>query len=102
MKRFLFASLPLVMLAGCSRAPYKVLDRKVGTMGLVVDIRAEVPADSTKEQIESYCSAITQSEKSDSITNIEFIEDGPLVKQKAFCLGGQVTMISELENRAAR
>ncbi|BCM89573.1 hypothetical protein IAD21_01420 [Abditibacteriota bacterium] len=101
MNRLFFAPLAVLLLAGCSKAPYKILDRSSDSMGLVVTIRAEVPADATREQIESWCGAINDGEKGDVLTNIEFIEDGPLIRQKAFCTAGKVTMISDLEKRAA-
>lgn len=101
MKRFFLLPLLVLVLTGCSRAPYKILDRQVEGMGFVVKIRAEVPAAATKEELESWCGAITQSEKGDVVTNIEFIEDGAGVRQKAFCMGGQVTMVSDLQKLMA-
>lgn len=59
-------------------------------MGLVTKIRADVPANATAQEMQSWCEAITKDEQGQGIVTVEFLQEGLIIRQKALCTGGQL------------
>jgi hypothetical protein len=78
---------------GCSKSPYKILDRQTEQQGLVVKVRPEVTSSATQAQLEGPCAEISENEKGDGlVVTVEFLEEGAVVRQKALCAQGKVYM----------
>jgi len=84
--------LPLILLAGCrKKSPYSILNREEkGPGGVVVLIRAEVPAQATKEQMTGWCADITKSEAQGKAVTIDFMVKDGVLRQRAVCANGVI------------
>lgn len=87
------ALLTVLFCPGCKKPAYTILDRsEKGPGGVLVMVRADVPADATKEQMEGWCGEINRSEGGGDSKSVivEFLEEGGVMRQKGVCAGGKV------------
>ncbi len=91
MKRLVAPFFVVLALGGCSQTPYKIIDKTAeGPLGLVIKVRVDVPASATREEMQSWCDAITKDEKGEGIVTVEFLEEGIGVRQRGLCTGNQL------------
>lgn len=86
-----------VISSGCAgQKLYEVFDRKEQGMGMSVSYRVGVPANSSRDDLQSWCDEITESEGENKAVVIEFVDKTIVSKQQGFCMGGELNTIAEL------
>lgn len=99
MKKYQLSAVILAaaIISGCAgKTPYEVFDRKEQGMGLSVSYRVGVPANTSREDLQSWCNEITEAEGENKAVVIEFVDKVMVSKQQGFCLGGELNTIAEL------
>ena len=86
-----------VILSGCAKkAAYEVFDRKEDGLGIVVNYRVGVPRNPSREDLQGWCTDITEAEGENKIVNIEFVDKVMVGQQQALCMNGDLHTIAEL------
>jgi hypothetical protein len=99
---FYAAVIAAVILSGCAKkTAYEVFGRQEQAMGLSVSYRVGVPANPSREDLQSWCDEITTSEGDNTAVVIEFVDKTIVSKQQGFCLGGELNTIAELNQMPA-
>jgi hypothetical protein len=94
------ALITIIVLSGCSKkTPYEIINRSEEAGGLVVSYRVGVPDSYTRNDLQGWCTEITQSEGEGKAVNIEFVYANRLTQQQGLCTSGQLYAMGDLRSQ---